>query len=120
MFDYEYQWQMILNDNIFTEEAVITDDDTMYFKVKGVYYSGPHDEDSPAPYAPKATVGVYGFQCSSREMPEGLKDPEVDLNGATLLLPGRNRRFRIQSVLGNDGGMYTFRLQPRKEEELDG
>lgn len=119
MYDIEYQWQQLLNDNIFTEEAIITDDETVYLHVKGVFYSGSYKEDSAAPYAPKENVDKDGFQMSAREIPLELENPTKALTGATLILPGRNLSFRIRSVIGNKCGQYTLRLQPNREE-VDG
>lgn len=116
MYDFEYQWQQILNDNIFTEEAILTKGDDSW-TIKGCYYSGSYEEDSPAPYAPKALVEKDGFQVSALELPSEMGNPMYDLNGCTLHLTGRDLDFRVLSVMGNHGGMYTMRLQPVKEDE---
>lgn len=120
MYDFDYQWQQILNDNIFTEEAVLSRGEgeaVMECRIKGCYYSGSYEEDSPAPYAPKGMVDKDGFQVSAREIPAGMGNPRTDLNGAELFLEGRGLKFRVLSVSGNNGGMYTLRLQPKKDEE---
>lgn len=114
MYDYEYQWSQLMRDNLYTEDAVIQTDE-LSLNVKGIYYSGSYEEDSPAPYAPKEAVDRYGFQISSREIPEEIEEPTRELAGATLLLPGRNRTFRILAINGNEGGVLTLRLQRIKE-----
>ena len=115
MYDYEFQWSQIMKDNLYTEEAVISDDATVHIVVHGIYYSGSYEEDSPAPYAPKKFEDRDGFQVASSEIPETLEDPRKNLIGLTLFLPGRGLSFRVQAVTGNHGGMYTLKLRTIKQ-----
>lgn len=115
---YDAQWKSIMSNSMFSEPAVITDEETFCLDVTGVYCSGSYSEESPAAYAPKARVNKDSFQLSADEITEEIDDPEKSLVGMKLLLPNRPwiRAFRIFAVDGNNSGLFTLNLQKVKEE----
>lgn len=114
--DYEYQWQTIMADNMFAEDAVISSDDVDPFVVRGIFFSGSYQDEPVASYAPSRLTTKEYFQVSSLSIPSEIENPWTWLEGMTLCLEGRNLVFRIHSVVGKRGGMLTLYLQEKKNE----
>lgn len=115
--EYEAQWQSILGNNMFTEEAVLTDNEVISFSVRGVFFSGSYEEEQAAAYAPKRLVNKEYFQVASTEIPVEIQDPWKTLEGFSLMLPGRDLSFRIYEVAGKRGGTLTLSLQETQANE---
>lgn len=113
--DYEAQWQSIMADNMFTEKALITDNESIAFEANGVFFSGSYDEESSAAYAPKRYVQKEYFKMSDMEIPAGIPEPWKTLNGLDLILIERGIEFRIRDVAGKRGGEFTLSLQEKKD-----
>ena len=115
--DYELQWQRIMDNNMFSEPAVITDGETIHLSVRGVFCSGSYEEDSPAPYSPKRLVAKECFQLASSSVPEQIPNPWDAFEGMDLLLVDRNLAFRIHDVSGKRGGTLTLHLKEKNNGE---
>lgn len=113
--EYEAQWQSILSNNMFAEDAVITDNEAISLQVRGVFFSGSYEEESAAAYAPKRLVNKEYFQVSYKDIPGVITDPWTMLEGMELLLPERGLSFRIYEVAGKRGGTLTLSLQEAME-----
>lgn len=113
--EYEAQWQSILSDNMFAEDAVITDGEAFRLDVRGVFFSGSYEEDAASAYAAKRLIAKEYLQVSSRSIPADIEDPWHALEGLTLILPERDLSFRIYEVAGKRGGTLTLSLQETKE-----
>lgn len=115
--DYELQWARIMDNNMFSEPAVITDGETTYLTVRGVFCSGSYQEETAAPYAPKRLVAKECFQLASASIPEGISNPWDAFEGMDLCLTERNLVFVIHEVSGKRGGMFTLYLKEKEKDD---
>lgn len=115
--DYEAQWQSIMANNMFAEEALITDGESISLSVRGVFFSGSYEEEQAAAYAPKRLVNKEFFQVSSNAIPAEMPDPWRTLEGLNLILEERGVVFRIYEVAGKRGGTLTLSLQEMDPNE---
>lgn len=108
--DYERQWQMIMEDNMFSEDFTLTSDD-LSFSVRGVFCSGTHEEAPTASYGVARFVNREYLSVSLASLPEAITDPSEDLRLAIVENPRRGQ-FRVSDISGARSGMVVFSLQP--------
>lgn len=108
--DYQNQWQMIMNDSFFTEEFDIQSD-TLSCTVRGIFFSGSHEEIS-APYATPRYVTKDFLTLSSNILLEhGFEYPFDKLKKAIVTNPKRGD-YRVADISGAQSGVTTLSLQP--------
>jgi len=107
------QWKDILEDNAFTESAVVTTVFGNTFTVKGMYYSGSYDISSSASYGAKSWARGDFFQLSPLSLPSEMIEPTKALRNAEVSIEGRGL-FRVHEVKGANSGMLTLDIQPKE------
>lgn len=104
MFDFNSQWQTILQTSPFSETAEIDEVGTVH----GVFCSGTYLDKKSASFAPSSPIEKRRFQMSAKEVESGtkLKQRRLRINGCVYV---------ILNVRGTEeGGVYTLELEEVK------
>jgi len=107
------QWKEIMENNAFSEEAVVTTYRGDTFEITGLYISGSYEMSSPASYGAKSWERGDFFQFSSLSLPSEVTNPTKDLRNAQLSIEGRGI-FRVHEVKGANSDMLTLVIQPKE------
>ena len=113
--DFERQWQMIMEDNMFAEEFTISSD-AFSFAAKGVFYSGTQEEAPQAAYGIARFVNKEYLSVSLKSIPKDLT-PKDDLKLCIVENSARGQ-FRVDDVSGGQSGTVTLSLQPLRKSRV--
>ncbi len=103
MFDFNSQWQNIMNNSPLSDTAVV--DGT---EVKGFFFSGTYLDKKGANFAPATPIERRSFVVSSAEFevkPEKLKGKRVEIGSDTYV---------ILQARGAESGVYRLELEKVK------
>lgn len=103
VFDFNAQWQNIMNSSPISDTAVIDG-----AEVKGFFFSGTYLDKKSASFAPATPIEKRSFVVSSSEFevkPEKLKGKKVEVNSETYV---------VLQVRGAESGVYRLELEKAK------
>lgn len=102
-FDFNSQWQNIMNNSPLSDTATIDG-----AEVKGFFFSGTYLDKKGANFAPTTPIEKRSFVVSSAEFevrPEKLKGKKVEVNGETYI---------VLQCRGAESGVYRMELERAK------
>lgn len=109
MSQFDIQWQGLMENSPWSEEAVFRlDDSAGELHVKGIVYSGTYTIDAPTRYASQRANRKTFFACSLKTL-ASIPDPINALSG--VLVKVRNRNWMVKDISGGDNGNLMFELE---------
>lgn len=114
MSQFDIQWQGLMENSPFSEEAIFRGNPIGELHVRGIVYSGTYTIDSPTRYATQRATRKTFLTCSLRTF-SSIIDPIKVLKG--LLVEVRQKMWIVKDIAGGENGNLMFELEEADNEQ---